>query len=333
MNNIELNSTLCLLTANGFYFSEIYGELSGATLSLQAITDLSDKESVNINLLTHLIRGRIECLVSSGMIFQEAKEQAKSEALIFLGVTETFEEDFENLDISNNADPNAVLLAFSIIVQRYTMIWNERSTLTAELTQLLSGLASDFASDGQINNQDLIDTLLYNISQLNLIDIRKNIEARYASIGHSITLPDFEEYISIFQGKYSPFLYTDFYYPDLASPEPVMAPDSKLPNILFPSDSIFEAGEPYSLAAIIPLNSDLTIKFRGNNSYGNYQIGGPVHGWELINEYPDGFTLHAQRHNVMMTMLFFLDTPGNATIEYYENSSATPTFTKTIRWE
>lgn len=86
MNNIELNSNLALLTANGFYFSEIYGELSGASLSLQAITDLSGKEHVNINILTHLITGRIENLVSGGMNFKEANEQAKSEALIFLGV-------------------------------------------------------------------------------------------------------------------------------------------------------------------------------------------------------------------------------------------------------
>ncbi len=56
LSNIELFSETALLTANGFYFSEIYGEMSGATLSLQALTDLSEKEKVNINVLTHIIR-------------------------------------------------------------------------------------------------------------------------------------------------------------------------------------------------------------------------------------------------------------------------------------
>jgi hypothetical protein len=333
VNNIELNSDLCLLTANGFYFSEIYGELSAATLSLQAITDLSDKEFVNINVLTHLIKDRIENLVSGGMNFQAANEQAKSELLIFLGAPDLSSIDFEDLDISENKEYNAVLLAFSIIVQRYTMIWNERPTLTAELTQLLSKLNSDFKDDGQINNQNLIDTLLYNISQLNQIDIRNNIEAKYINLGYSTTIPNFEKYIAKFQEKFSDQLYTNFFYPDSAPPEPVMAPDSKLPNLLVPSDTVFIGGLPYSIAAIIPLNSTLTIKFSGNNSNNNYTIGGPMHGWELINDYPNGFTLNSQRQNELMTMLFYLESPGSAEIEYYENTDESPTFTKTIKWE
>jgi hypothetical protein len=329
LSNIELNSDLALLTANGFYFSEIYGELSGATLSLQALTDLSGKESVNINVLTHLIKGRIEKLVADGMSFQEANEQAKSELITFLGVTESFDNDFDNLDISVNETNNAILLAFSIILQRYTMIWNERPTLIAELTQFLSNLSSDFATDGLINNRALIDALLYNISQLNLIDIRNNVENKYSNLGQTVTIPKFEQYIAKFQEKYSDNLYTNFTYPDSASPEPVMAPDAIIPNILVPSDTVFKAA-PYSVAAIIPLNKTLKIKFIGSN----ITIGGPMNGWELINEYPNGFTLNSQRQNELMSMLIYLEYGGGtATIEYYENETETPTFTKKIKWK
>lgn len=333
MINIELSSNIALLTANGFYFSEIYGELSGASLSLQAITDLSDREHVNINVLTHMIKGRIENLVAEGMDFQDASEQARSEILTFLGAPDLSSIDFEDLDISENEEYNATLLAFSIIIQRFTMIWNERPTLTAELTQLLSNLSSDFRDNGQINNQNLIDTILYNISQLNQIDIRNHIEAKYENLGYSTAIPNFEKYIAKFQEKFNDHLYTNFFYPDSAPPEPVMAPDSRLPNLLVPSDTVFEAGKPYSIAAIIPLNSTLTIKFSGNNSNENYTIGGPMHGWELINNYPDGFTLNSQRQNELMTMLFYLDSPGVATIEYYENAVDVATFTKRITWE
>ena len=329
LSNIELNSNLSLLTANGFYFSEIYGELSGATLSLQAITDLSDKESVNINVLTHLIKGRVEKLVADGMNFQAANEQAKSELLTFLGVTESYEVDFDNLDISIDEEYNAILLAFSVILQKYTMIWNERPTLTAELTQLLSNLSSDFATDGLINNRELIDKLLFNISQLNLIDIRNNVENKYSGLGQTVTIPDFEKYIAKFQEKYTDNLYTNFTYPDIASPDPVTAPDATLPNILVPSDTIFQAA-PYSVAAIIPLNKTLKIKFIGSN----ITLGGPVSGWELINEYPHGFTINSQRQNALMSMLINLESGGgSATIEYYENVSETPTFSKNITWE
>lgn len=329
LSNIELNSNLALLTANGFYFSEIYGELSGATLSLQALTDLSGKEFVNINVLTHIIKGRVEKLVADGMNFQEANEQAKSEFITFLGVTESFDMDFDNLDISENEDYNAMLLSFSIILQRYTMWINEKPTLTAELTQLLSNLSADFASDGLINNRALIDTLLFNISQLNLIDIRNNVENRYSNLGRTVTIPYFEKYIAKFQEKYSDNLYTNFTYPDMASPDPVTAPDGIIANILVPSDTIFQAA-PYSVAAIVPLYKTLKIKFIGSN----ISIGGPIYGWELINEYPNGFTLNSQRQNVLMSMLIHLEYGGgNAIIEYYENSTETPTFTKNIKWE
>ena len=329
LSNIELNSNLALMTANGFYFSEIYGELSGATLSLQALTNLSDKESVNINVLTHLNKGRIEKLVADGMSFHDAKEQAKSELIIFLGVTQSFENDFDNLDISIDEEYNAVLLAFSIMLQRYTMMMNEKPTLTAELTQLLSNISSDFATDGLISNRALIDTLLYNISQLNLIDIRINVENRYSSLGQTVTIPDFEKYIAKFQEKYCDNLYTSFTYPDSASPDPVTAPDGIIPNILVPSDTAFQAA-PYTVAAIIPLNKTLKIKFIGSNM----TIGGPIYGWELINEYPNGFTLNSQRQNELMSMLMYLEYGGGtATIEYYENATETPTFTKNIKWE
>lgn len=237
--------------------------------------------------------------------------------------------DFEDLDISEDEEYNAVLLAFSIIIQRYTMIWNERPTLTAELTQLLSNLSSDFRDNGQINNQNLIDTLLFNISQLNLIDIRNNIEARYENLDNSPAFPKFEKYIAKFQEKFSDQLYTTFFYPDSASPEPLMAPDAKLPNLLVPSDTVFNAGMPYSIAAIIPLNSTLTIKFSGTN----YSFGGGNHGWELINNFPNDFTLNSQRQNELMTLLFYLESPGSAIIEYYENSIESPTYTKKITWE
>jgi hypothetical protein len=105
LNNIDMNTNLALLTATGYYFSEVYDRVSGAPLTLQALTDLSGKDRININVLTHLIKGRIEKLISDGLNFQQANEQAKSEMLSFLGVTESFDDDFDNLDISTTRPP------------------------------------------------------------------------------------------------------------------------------------------------------------------------------------------------------------------------------------
>jgi len=328
LNNIKLNSNLALLTANGYYFSEIYGELSSAPLSLQAITDLSSNESVNINVLTHLIKGRIENLVSTGMSFEDANTQAKSEFLAFLGITNSFNVDFEELDISSNEDYNAALLSFSVILQRYTKFLNQKPTLTAELTQLLADISADFATDGLISNTQIIDTLLHNISQLHLIDARKHIEKRYSDLGQNVVIPNFEKYIAVFQEKHCSNIYTDFTYPLTASPDPTIAPDSETPNILVPSDTVF-TGNAYTVAAITPLYKTLKIKFIGSN----VSIGGIDTGWEIINEYPNGFTVNSQRQNALMSMLIHLEYSGSATIEYYEDNSETPTFVKNITWE
>lgn len=258
LNNIELNSNFALLTANGYYFSEIYGELSSAPLSLQAITDLSSNESVNINVLTHLIKARIENLVSTGMSFEDANTQAKSEFLAFLGITNTFNVDFEELDISSNEDYKAALLSFSVILQRYTKFLNQKPTLTAELTQLLADISADFAPDGIISQTKIIDTLLHNISQLHLIDIRRNIEQRYLELGQNLVIPNFEKYIDVFQEKHCSNIYTDFTYPLTASPDPTIAPDSETQNILVPSNTTFQAN-PYTVATITPLYKTLKL--------------------------------------------------------------------------
>lgn len=332
LHNIELTSRHALLTANGFYFNEIYGTQSSSALTLAAISDLENQSTVNINIMNHLIRERILKLVGEGETFPDAREQAQSELRTFLGVDDLGEELFDHLDISEDSDANALLLATSVMVQRFTNWSQELPTLTAELTWLLAMLGSDLGDNGIIDGEALIDTLLHNISRLNLLDIRENIEMKYAALGKPASIPEFEEYIWKFQEKHSDIIYNTFTYPAMATPE-FRYPDAKVPNILVPSDTVFQAGMAYSIAAIVPLGSTLTIKFISDNADYNYVMGGLISGWLMENHYPDGFTFHSQRCNDLMTLLFHLDNPGEASIEYYENGAESPSFTKKIRWE
>jgi hypothetical protein len=183
----------------------------------------------------------------------------------------------------------------------------------------------NFATDGLISNQKSIDTLLHNISRLNLIDLRNILKNRYSSLGHSVKISNFEKYIGKFQEKHNDLLYTSFTYP-----ENVMDFDRTLPNILVPSDTVFKIDRQYTIAAITPLYKSLNIKVNGI----------PVawddpskDGWHIINDYPDGFTFISQRQNALMTKIIYVGVPGTAAIiEYYEDSE-TPTFSKKIRWE
>jgi hypothetical protein len=169
------------------------------------------------------------------------------------------------------------------------------------------------------------------------------VEEKYSNIDPPAVIPKFEEFLARFQEKHSGMLYPEMYFPELASPEPVLFPEIKHPNILYPEDSIFKTSSYYSLAAICPLRSSLTIKIVGNNqsctepeceNQPNYfEVDRYGHGWDVVDKNPNGYELYAQRQNALMVTAIFFYGNGNAILEYYENDSETPFLTRRIRWE
>jgi hypothetical protein len=330
LNNIEMESDLALLSGNGFYFNEVIGQLSSAQITLQALADLSNDETVNINVLTHITKARIEKLVGEGVSFAEAKRKAEGEFQDFFGVANHFNQGFEQMSIASEGDFNAMLLAFSIILQKPSNNMMEIPTLPAELTLLMTNLSTDFAADGAINDQALIDKLLSNISLQNQVYIRRRIQNYYSELGQNVEIPDFESYIAMFQAAHQQDLVTEFTYPDEASPAPEIGPGGEVPNILVKDITHFDGTQSYVVAAITPLGKSLKVKVTGNT----WLDTSLNNGWVVIEQSNNGFTIEAQRQNQIVAILAcLLDTSkdGSATIEYYEDSD-TPTFTKQITW-
>ena len=329
LSNIEMESNLALLSGNGFYYNEVLGELSPAQITLQAIADLNDAKTVNINVLTHITKARIETLVREGKSFADAKRQAEGEFQDFLGVTEHFNQGFEQMSIASEGDFNAMLLAFSVILQRPSNNLAVIPTLPAELTWLMTNLSTDFADNGSIDNGALVDTMLYNISLQNQTYIRNRLSNYYSGLGLDVEIPDFESYIALFQTAHEE-LVLEYIYPDMASPAPETGPEGAVPNILVKEATQFDGAHAYVVAAITPLGKDLKVKVTGDvhlsTSLNN--------GWVVTEQNTEGFTIEAQRHNELVSMLVYLGSfskDGSATIEYYEDSE-TPTFTKQITW-
>lgn len=328
LSNIEMETNWALLTGNGFYFNEVLGQLSSAQITLQAITDLTNEETININVLTHITKTRIETLVGQGMSFNDAKRQAEGEFQDFLGVTEHFNQGFEQMNIVSAGDFNAMLLAFSIILQKPTNNMMEIPTLPAELTGLMTNLSSDFADNGAIDNEALVDKLLYNISMQNLVSIRDCIQSYYSGLGQNVEIPGFESYIAMFQAAHQE-LVADYVYPDMANPAPELGPGGEVPNILVKDVTHFDGTKAYVVAAITPLRKSLKVRITGN-AHVDTSLN---NGW-VVTDYTNGFTVKAQRQNELVSMLIYLasdNKDGSATVEYYEDSD-TPTFTKQITW-
>ena len=57
--NVQLESPYVELRATGFYFNEVSNEISTGQLTLYALSNLTGKTSINVNILTHLEKNRM----------------------------------------------------------------------------------------------------------------------------------------------------------------------------------------------------------------------------------------------------------------------------------
>ena len=108
IDGINLESQFVRLTATGYYKRETTGENTVCQISLRALSDISDRDQININILTHLEYDRTLYLVQHGKTFAEAKKQARKEWMEQFGY-KNLADDFENLDINNDGEADKAL--------------------------------------------------------------------------------------------------------------------------------------------------------------------------------------------------------------------------------
>jgi len=190
ISEVQLSSEFVEFSASGYYFNEITGDISPSELSLYALSDITDLTTVNVNILTHLEKGRVDYLVDYGKSFSEAKDTAQKEVLAIFGYELPEMDNSEMLDIAVNKDENAILLAISLILQ------GNRSV--GDLTELLANITTDMKQDGKLNGATILSQLRSTTLLLDLAEIRSNLETRYEELGINATIPGFEEYINDF---------------------------------------------------------------------------------------------------------------------------------------
>ncbi|MCH8844464.1 MAG: hypothetical protein IID61_16010, partial [SAR324 cluster bacterium] len=129
----------------GFYFNEVSGALSGAQLTLRTLANLSGGAAVNVNILTHLEKNRLKNLFDLTGNFSVAKSQAKEDVLSIFNIDASGLEDFQQMDITQSGDSNAVLLAVSAILQEMAIQRAAASGggVEAELSAIMSSIITD----------------------------------------------------------------------------------------------------------------------------------------------------------------------------------------------
>lgn len=188
INARMLVSQYVMLEARGHYRNEVTGKNSGSELTLFAITDVNDRNIVNVNLLTHLEYERVVYLVTKQkMKVRAAKRQAQKEVFGLLNIDATGFSNSEDLNIAGASDEDGALLAFSLMFQ------GDRDV--GELSELLTKIGVDMTEDGTWDDakkrMEIADWCASADSAGRLSVIRNNVE----NWGLSSVVPNFEQFV------------------------------------------------------------------------------------------------------------------------------------------
>ncbi|MDR2594120.1 MAG: hypothetical protein LBC87_05050 [Fibromonadaceae bacterium] len=139
----KLASPYVIIEVNGKYVNEVTGKTSTEAITLKAVANVSNKENVNINVLTDLETEKVLNLVKNGMSFEASKTLAQSEVLEALGIKDGVTRNSEDMALFGGNSNDNVLLSVSVSLQ------GNRSE--AELSNLLSEFGSQINDKGALS--------------------------------------------------------------------------------------------------------------------------------------------------------------------------------------
>jgi len=208
---IEGNSPVQIIS-NGYYFSELTGQISAGTLTLKAIYNASseNEQVAYVNILTHLINERVLELIKTGEVeLSSAISQAQSELISALNNVLPVDNihNFSALSVYNiNPDDsvgNAYLLALSTAFYKYaeTKAYGQNTSADAQLSLILNQISADFRVDGLIQQAGFIDDLTSALRKLNPTEITNNlIQRSLIDFSEPLDIPDITRFFGLCAG-------------------------------------------------------------------------------------------------------------------------------------
>jgi len=130
-----------VLEVCGIWRNEVTGEWSKDSMTLRALTELSEK--VNVNLLTHLEYDRAVNLIKKGYSVSAAKTQADYEIMTAFEITPTISNSEVKETFGSGADPTLLAMAALFIGNRSD----------AEISRTINSFKADIADDGVWNDE------------------------------------------------------------------------------------------------------------------------------------------------------------------------------------
>src|SRR5690554_4073221 len=185
-SKMELSSQFVELEISGYFYNEVTGNRSSSQITLNALADVSSKNKVNVNIITHLVYKRIKKIVSEGLSFQDAQKQAQRELLNnFLITTEVKNSD--DISLTDGNKDSAILLAISAI-----LLYDKEE---AAFSEFIAKLSNDFASDGNISDSSLMEQIQEGQKNVNSIQVMENIQSYFSEQGKTVVVDNIRKFI------------------------------------------------------------------------------------------------------------------------------------------
>ena len=184
----DLSSNYAMFVVDGYYRNEVTGKQSISPITLNALSDLTDRKTVNVNILTHLEFDRVKYLVGTkGVEYGKAKAQAEKEIFDAFGISFQEGSSAEDLSIVGTTENDGALLALSVLLQG--------SSAEAAFSERLARIAQDLEEDGTIDDKQILADIADEVALMDLAEVRKNIEGWKLSSSVS----NFENYVESYR--------------------------------------------------------------------------------------------------------------------------------------
>ena len=183
---IQLSGHYAELETSGYFYNECDSTLSTSQITLRAVTDLSQRSNVNVNIVTHLEYDRVKQLVKDGSSFSDAKQQAEKEIMKVFAIPYTLTSP-ENISLTAADDNASALLAISAI-----MLANRTE---AEFTEVLAKFCADFKDNGVIDSQVVRDSIASGQKKCHPEAIARAMKRFYAEKGSAVQVSDFSKFV------------------------------------------------------------------------------------------------------------------------------------------
>jgi hypothetical protein len=156
---------------DGFYYNEILNSLSTSRIVLTGISKVDSSEKVNVNVLTHIERRRVEYLMNDkSLSFDVAKKQAVSELLTLFKAGTTDITRSEKVTLFG--DNSNILLNISLLFQGYRT--------DAQLSELLTDFSNDFYKDGTIEDVTIFKRIYNHSYFIDTVSVASNLKTKFS---------------------------------------------------------------------------------------------------------------------------------------------------------